>query len=202
MGQQNKRNYHHGELHTELLSQSPALIVEMGLEKFTLRELARRIGVTHAAIYRHFSDKRDLLVELSRIGHIQFAQALSRCHHEKLDTTMENLARCYYRWAVANPGLYAVMFGPRLNEDKQYPELETAIAGTLTTVDKIFMAHGFTAKRSRELCVGMMTLLHGYTDLITLHRIRAATQRQAESFLKQAMSAFVAGACLEAKTNR
>ncbi len=59
------KTYHHGNLRAALLDASFTLIQEKGLEKFSLRELAGKTGVSHTAAYRHFRDKDHLVSSLS-----------------------------------------------------------------------------------------------------------------------------------------
>src|ERR1700737_4772688 len=63
-----KRRYHHGNLKQKLLDSAVALIAAVGSQAFTLRELARRAGVSHNAPYRHFKDKEDLLGAVAAQG--------------------------------------------------------------------------------------------------------------------------------------
>ncbi len=181
------------------MESAPELILELGLENFTLRELARRIGVSHAAVYRHFADKRELLASLSIIGHRRFADHLAGCVRDDLASTLKELALGYLRWANEYPGHYQVMFGPRLNEDGKFAELESAIEETLQSVKKVFLDAGFDPERSRDLSVGMMIQLHGFTELARLRRIRVATDAIAERYLLDVIAPFIAGVMLEAE---
>ena len=63
-----ERAYHHGNLKTELLNAALKLISETGPQAFTLREVARRAGVSHNAPHRHFRDKDDLLGAVAAEG--------------------------------------------------------------------------------------------------------------------------------------
>ena len=63
-----KPRYHHGDLRQALLEASLALIAEEGFAALSLREVARRAGVTHAAPYRHFVDKEALLGPVAEQG--------------------------------------------------------------------------------------------------------------------------------------
>ena len=192
-----KKQYHHGNLNAELLARAPELIVELGLDGFTLRELARRIGVSHASVYRHFADKRELLASLSIAGHRLFAEHLKGCVRQELDSTLKAMALGYLRWAHKNPGHYRVMFGPRLNEDGKFAELESAIEETLQSVNEVFREAGFNQERSRDLSVGMMIQLHGYTELARLRRIRVSNDEIAERYLVDVIAPFIAGVMLE-----
>jgi AcrR family transcriptional regulator len=68
MRRRQRKTYHHGILPAALVAAAKALIIERGLDGFTLREAARRVGVTHVAAYRHYSDRRALLAAVSESG--------------------------------------------------------------------------------------------------------------------------------------
>ena len=60
-----KRRYHHGDLKRALLDAALELVRTKGAEAFTLREVARRAGVSHNAPYRHFRDRGELLAAVA-----------------------------------------------------------------------------------------------------------------------------------------
>jgi AcrR family transcriptional regulator len=62
------RGYHHGDLRNGLLEAARTILEEESLAALTLRAVARKAGVSHAAPYRHFSNHEALLVELSFEG--------------------------------------------------------------------------------------------------------------------------------------
>ncbi|WOF75778.1 TetR/AcrR family transcriptional regulator [Parvibaculaceae bacterium PLY_AMNH_Bact1] len=194
-----KTTYHHGGLRDALLREAPACIAEQGLDKFTLRGLARDLGVTHGAVYRHFADKRELLVALALAGHKDFAQTLRMAASSGGDVegAIKSVARAYVRWSLANESAYQIMFGPRLNEDGRHPELEEAIEGTFFAVDILFKPHSISKARARHLSVSLMTQLHGYCDLVRLRRIRVRGVKAAETYLLQSINPLVRGLCAE-----
>ena len=67
-----KPRYHHGDLHQALLAAAEAELAETGLEAFSLRRVARRAGVSHAAPAHHFGDAAGLLTALAAEGYRQF----------------------------------------------------------------------------------------------------------------------------------
>src|ERR1700738_420179 len=72
-----RKTYHHGDLRRQLIAAAERIIVERGVEGFTLREAARRVGVSPAAPSPHFKDARGLLPEVARLGFRDFGQALA-----------------------------------------------------------------------------------------------------------------------------
>ncbi len=199
MADTQKDPYHHGRLREELLSQAPVLIVEKGLDGFTLRELARRTGVTHTATYRHFSTKQDLLAELALTAHADFARALrnaqpqEREHSHDMEAWALAIALAYLEWATQNEGVYQIMFGPRLNADGAFPALEDAIEKNFGIMDEVFLDAGFGIDRARELSLGLMTLIHGYCELVRLKRIRIRNRKAMKDLLSRVLSPYLAG---------
>src|SRR5258708_33856209 len=73
-----RRPYHHGNLHQVLLDAGVALIRKVGPKSFTLREVARRAGVSHNAPYRHFRDKDELISAIVGQGFERLNDAMIR----------------------------------------------------------------------------------------------------------------------------
>jgi AcrR family transcriptional regulator len=111
-----KRPYHRVNLKQSLLDAAVALIAEVGPQAFTLREVARRAGVSHNAPYRHFRDKDDLLAAVAAEGFDQLADAMKEAMAQGR-TAAERLrlaGRAYVQFALQAPQHILVMFeGPR-----------------------------------------------------------------------------------------
>jgi AcrR family transcriptional regulator len=122
-----KRPYHHTELKQTLLDAAVALIAEVGPQAFTLREVARRAGVSHNAPYRHFTDKDDLLAAVAAQGFDRLTESMQKSML-KGHTAAERLrlaGRGYVQFALSWPQHILVMFdGPRV----QAPRPEHAAA--------------------------------------------------------------------------
>jgi len=73
-----KRPYHRVNLKQSLLDAALGLLAEEGPQAFTLREVARRAGVSHNAPYRHFKDKDDLLAEVAAQGFDRLTAAMRK----------------------------------------------------------------------------------------------------------------------------
>ena len=126
-----RATYHHGDLRAALLSATRALLDEGGVAAVSLREAARRAGVSPAACYRHFTDKEALLTALAVQGFEEFAQALGQAFRGGRKSFAE-MGTAYVSFAVQRPGLFRLMFGQAVADRSRSPELLQAIkASTL-----------------------------------------------------------------------
>ena len=79
-----ERPYHHGDLQRAIVNAALEVLSETQSTEFSLRELARRAGVTHNAPYKHFADKRELLAAVSAVGFDLLAKRLTGAMQEQL----------------------------------------------------------------------------------------------------------------------
>lgn len=104
-------SYHHGSLRAAVLEEAALMIAQEGVGALTLRELARRAGVSHAAPAHHFGDRRGLLTALAVAGFGLLARELAAAGDD-----FRAVAVAYVLFATRHPGHYAVMYrGDLLN---------------------------------------------------------------------------------------
>lgn len=124
-----KRPYHHGNLKPALLKAAVELIAEVGPAAFTLREVARRAGISHNAPYRHFREKNELLAAVAAEGFDRLCEALENpASGPRAPAALRRLHAAglgYIRFALHSPEHMVVMFDWPLAFDR-YPELATA----------------------------------------------------------------------------
>jgi len=106
------RPYHHGDLPRALIDAAVQVIENEGLAALSLRQLARRVGVSHAAPVHHFGDKAGLLTALAVEGFFELADELQRTYAET--ASLLELAVAYVRFAVGHRAYFEVMFRPEL----------------------------------------------------------------------------------------
>lgn len=103
---------------------------EEGLLAVGLREVARRAGVTHSAPYRHFTDRRDLIVAAAERGfHELFAYVVDR-QRETTDDPLDRfwaLGVAYFMFAITRPGLFRLMFAREASRAEQLRPAEGAV---------------------------------------------------------------------------
>lgn len=108
-----KSDYHHPDLRQALLDAAARLIKDDGLAGFSLREVAKKVGVSHAAPYRHFDSKEELLANLLVEGHRRLRLALLAAQSRHPDSPGEQLmamSRGYLAFARESPEYLHVMF--------------------------------------------------------------------------------------------
>lgn len=161
--------YHHGDLKRALTDAALGLVTEKGPRGFTLREVARRAGVSAAAPYRHFADRAQLLAAVATQGFVQLHTALSdTAGATDLTRQALDMGRAYVRWAVDHPDYYQVMFGSELDKSDN-PELLTAAARAfddlLDAIEKCQQAELMPSGDPREIAGPTWSLLHGVSTL-------------------------------------
>ena len=134
------KSYHNGNLRAELLDTAIEQLREGGAEDLSLRALARAIGVSQTAPYRHFADKSELLAAMATRGYRELLAALRQAGEIAGDCPREQLigfAHAYVDYAANNPQLFKLMFGPAVQPATKYPELRQASRETFQLVQDI-----------------------------------------------------------------
>jgi AcrR family transcriptional regulator len=121
--------YHHGDLRRTLIDSALTMLTEEGAWNFTLRQVARRVGVSHTAPYNHFADKAELLAEVALLGFQELRgelAAAAKRHPRSARQALLGIATAYVRFAVEHPAHYRLMFGAELAEKERHPALKLA----------------------------------------------------------------------------
>ncbi len=106
-----KNRYHHGDLRAALIEEGLKLVDSGPAEALSLREIARNVGVSATAVYRHFPDKAALLDALCAEGHAMMAEAFQEAMTGKGDnmSAFLSMGRAYVHFALAHPALFRLM---------------------------------------------------------------------------------------------
>jgi AcrR family transcriptional regulator len=174
---QEDRPYHHGDLQRAIVAAALEILGETQSTDFSLRELARRAGVSHNAPYKHFADKRELLAAVSAAGFEQLAKRMATAKRSGPRARLSAMARAYVRHGVDNPALYKLMFGAHLaGPDESRPLIERAAAEKVRTLLADAMIEGALGRpipntpRNEPKIVGAIlsfwSQVHGLTLLL------------------------------------
>ena len=111
--------YHHGDLRRALIETALQMVTKEQDWTFSLRELARRAGVSHRAPYNHFPEKLDLLVAVAAVGFERLRDGLQGAMFgaQEPEAMLVAICRTYIRLGLENPALYRLMFGPALSDE-------------------------------------------------------------------------------------
>ncbi|MFV2210996.1 TetR/AcrR family transcriptional regulator [Actinomadura sp. LOL_016] len=157
-------NYHHGNLRRAVLDAAAEAIAESGPAGWSLRELARRAGVSHAAPAHHFGDKTGVLTAVAAEGYTRFADAL-----EAAGGDLHATGLAYVRFAVGNPAHFAVMFRPQLYRQDD-PDLTAARARATAVLARgvrgvAAAADGPDGNADGTEAIAAWSIVHGFADL-------------------------------------
>lgn len=166
------RRYHHGDLRRAIIDTAMQMLQEGEGWQFTLREVARRAGVSHAAPYKHFSDKAALLGEIALEGFDLLRKTLAAARAGAVGNAAETLAataQSYLAFGGAHPALYRLMFGGELTNASAV-HLNPRALGAFEIVIEILeegQATGVFRKRpARGQAAACWAQLHGLSMLM------------------------------------
>jgi AcrR family transcriptional regulator len=192
--------YHHGNLREALLNAALRLISEVGPMAFTLREVARRAGVSHNAPYRHFRDRDELMAAVSTQGYAELTRAmLDAVKQESGALTRLKLAGlAYVKFALRRPEHFTVMFdapASKLSEKlcfnpskmkSKYPEAAEAAEESFRTLLSFVAAcqnEGVLPPGdTKEMALLAWSMVHGVAKLAITGRLPFSSKGEVVRF--------------------
>jgi AcrR family transcriptional regulator len=187
-----QRAYHHGNLREALLQGALRVIAEVGPGGFTLREVARRAGVSHNAPYRHFRDKRALLAAVAAEGFRELTRAMREAGEKKpgaLDKLKQS-GLAYVAFAIRRPQHFTVMFDAPVtrSKDAEYVQASQESFHTLMTFIRNCQDAGqLPAGNTLEHALTAWSLVHGIAKLAVAGRLPIRTKSATLKFAKFAI---------------
>ncbi|MBL9046052.1 MAG: TetR/AcrR family transcriptional regulator [Tabrizicola sp.] len=180
-----QRPYHHGDLRAALLSAAEAELADRGIEGFSLRSVAKRAGVSHAAPAHHFGDVVGLLTALAADGFRRF-QATLDAQEVGASGPRDRAVRAglgYMRFAVERPALFRLIFSSAKPSFAD-PELVAAAETAYRHLQDLIAALG----GGLADVTALWALSHGLADLSSGQRLRSVAALPAperETLLRQ-----------------
>ncbi|MFI1934079.1 WHG domain-containing protein [Streptomyces sp. NPDC020330] len=161
MSNERERTYHHGDLRRVILDAALDAIAANGPGALSLRDLARRADVSHAAPAHHFKDRTGLLTAVAAEGYALFADALA----DAPDLRERGVA--YVRFAATHPAHFQVMFQPDLHRTDD-PDLLTARARATEALRAgvADLPQAGRGEDDRLAGVAAWSLAHGFATLL------------------------------------
>lgn len=177
--------YHHGNLRRALLDEALIVIAERGPVALSLRELSRRLDVSHAAPSHHFEDKAALLTAIAAEGYEILAAALESA----AEGTFLDVGLAYVRFALHHHAHLQVMFQPSL-----YREDDSAVDAGRSRANAVLYrsAGNVPPAGSNPTAIGLAgwCLMHGFSSLWLTGNIRSLGNDPIEAAKVVAAAAF------------
>ncbi|MBI2527927.1 MAG: TetR/AcrR family transcriptional regulator [Candidatus Rokubacteria bacterium] len=168
-----RKSYHHGDLRRALLDAARELVQTAGAEALTLRAAARLAGVSQAAPYRHFADKRTLLAAVAEEGFRALTEAMRQATAMQSGDPLSRfraLGLSYVGFAVDHPAHFRVMFGRETADKAAHPGLREAAEETFAVlVDALTECQRAGLARPgdpAELAISAWAAVHGLSALL------------------------------------
>jgi AcrR family transcriptional regulator len=177
-----KRAYHHPDLRRSLLDAALALVADAGPRGFTLREAARRAGVSHNAPYRHFRDNEELPATVAVEGFEHLAERLHGAMSRARDP-LERFPQCgrgYVEFALSAPEHFTVMCDVR-ETNRASAELASAservFAALAGVVEECRAAGAIAPADTKSGALFAWVLVHGIAKLAISGRLPWRSRR-------------------------
>lgn len=181
------RQYHHGNLRSALIAAAIPLLEAHGPADLSLREVAKAAGVSHAAPYRHFRDKTELLEEIAVSGYDTLTQACRSAQRRHAEDPAKQLIEAgigYLMFVVDNPRVAHLMFGGMIALDSCGAALqqaaETAFKSLVGIVETGVQAGVYKAAPTKELTIAAWSMVHGLATLVTSGMLGSAAGNRRE----------------------
>ncbi|MBK9601169.1 MAG: TetR/AcrR family transcriptional regulator [Anaerolineales bacterium] len=168
-----KKTYHHGDLKNALIKAGVEILAKDGVIGLSLRKVAMKAGVSHAAPYAHFADKQALIAAISTEGFRQLYERVSGVAEEYQNQPEKQLveaAWAYVQFAMDDPDRFKVMFSGVLEKEKEYPDFVTESQRNFQLVKMIVEANQASGRlRSGDSALVALSawgIIHGFILLL------------------------------------
>lgn len=167
------RTYHHGNLEHALIEAGLAIVEHEGVEALSLRAIARRAKVSHAAPYHHFRGKAELWAAVAAAGFYQMVAKITE-EATRVQATdpidrLRAVGRGYVGFAVTRPSIFRLMFRPELTQPSKHSRLQAAEAAAFGTLLETIIAAQKTGqlpgRDPRPLAAYAWSAVHGLSML-------------------------------------
>lgn len=168
-----KKTYHHGDLKNALIEAGAEILSKEGVSGLSLRKVAQKAGVSHAAPYAHFADKQALIAAISTEGYHRLYEALDAVGQRYACDPLRQLvegAWAYVQFALNAPDHFKITLSGVVEKEKDYPAFvemsRQSFALVVQIVEACQKARVLNRGPSDLIAVSLWSLIHGFVSLI------------------------------------
>jgi len=181
--------YHHGDLRRSLIAAGLVLLADKGAAGLGLRELARAVGVSAAAPYRHFADRKALLEAVAAEGFARFVAGMAAARENVFeDEQLAAMAFAYVRFALDQPPLFRLMFSSELHPHRD-PALKRHADAAYASIAVAAAREDKSAPA--EVAVTCWSFVHGLAMLLLEEQILGVSPANADALVRTLTERFV-----------
>jgi AcrR family transcriptional regulator len=173
-----KKAYHHGDLKNALIAAGADILSKEGVSALSLRKVAQKAGVSHAAPYAHFADKQALIAAISTEGYKKLYEQIALVAEKyRLDPLRRFIEAswAYVQFALDEPDQFKVTLSGMIEKEQDYPAfVETArqtFALVIEITEQCQQAGLLRAGAPDLMAVSVWALIHGFVTLLMEHQI-------------------------------
>lgn len=172
-----RTGYHHGSLRDALLAAAEEELTDKGVEAFTLRGVAKRAGVSHAAPAHHFKDTKAMLTALASVAAQRLLASMQDSQRQAAPSPRAQMVASgagYVKFALANPALFNLMFGsqrPDSHDDAFRQNADASFNLLVEGVAAIAGADPMQSDLGRQRVAAAWSQVHGIATLLIAGRM-------------------------------
>jgi len=173
-----KKSYHHGDLKNALIKAGADILSKEGVSALSLRKVAHKAGVSHAAPYAHFADKQALIAAISTEGYKKLYEKIAHVAGQYQADPLRRLVEAswaYVQFALDEPDQFKVTLSGMIEKEQDYPAfVETARQTFSLVVDIVAQCQqaGILRNGPADLvAVSAWSLIHGFVTLLLENQV-------------------------------
>ncbi len=173
-----KKSYHHGDLKNALIKAGADILSREGVSALSLRKVAQKAGVSHAAPYAHFTDKQALIAAISTEGYKKLYEQIARAAEQYRSDPVRRFVEAswaYVQFALDEPDQFKVTLSGMIEKEQDYPAFVETARQTFSLVTDIVaqcQQAGILRNGAADLvAVSVWALIHGFVSLLTENQI-------------------------------
>jgi len=173
-----KKSYHHGDLKNALIEAGADILTKEGVSALSLRKVAQKAGVSHAAPYAHFADKQALIAAISTEGYKKLYEQIARVATQYRSEPLRRLVEsswAYVQFALDEPDHFKVTLSGMIEKEQDYPAFVETAKQTFALVVEIVaqcQQAGILRQGASDLtAVSVWALIHGFVTLLLENQI-------------------------------